>query len=230
MQYVARISCPSDCIPFVFSDSIQVTGSSLDPGAALLLLTPKPPASMHESLAANIAARCLKLQEEAAATKLEGLCSHVPAVCWRAFPVRRRPGHHHQPGPGSVQAVAWQRPRRRIGLPREHLPRSVWPKRESASGPSLVASQEAQKGPGRESFDLATMNSLLRVSLKAVQTSTGPLHRIVSQTPATPRAIETSMWQRITDWESFNVTRINCQVLPQSQILALQTKPRWIPG
>ncbi|CAE7588348.1 unnamed protein product [Symbiodinium sp. CCMP2456] len=50
----------------------SVTGSSLDPGATLLLLTPKPAASMHESLAANIAARCLKLQEEAAATKPEG--------------------------------------------------------------------------------------------------------------------------------------------------------------
>ncbi|CAE7943075.1 unnamed protein product [Symbiodinium sp. KB8] len=123
----------------------SVTGSSLDPGAALLLLTPKPPASMHESLAANIAARCLKLQEEAAATKLEG-------------------------GPGITISPA-------LAVYKQ----SVWPKRESASGPSLVASQEA------------------------VQTSTGPLHRIVSQTPATPRAIETSMWQRITDWESFNV-------------------------
>lgn len=123
----------------------SVTGSSLDPGATLLLLTPKPAASMHESLAANIAARCLKLQEEAAATKPEG-------------------------GPGITISPA-------LAVYKQ----SVWPKRESASGPSLVASQEA------------------------VQTSTGPLHRIVSQTPATPRAIETSMWQRITDWESFNV-------------------------
>eukprot|EP00439_Symbiodinium_sp_Y106_P063607 s1917_g9.t2 len=123
----------------------SVTGSSLDPGATLLLLTPKPAASVHESLAANIAARCLKLHEEAAATKPEG-------------------------GQGSTISPA-------LAVYKQ----SVWPKQESASGPSLVASQEA------------------------VQTSTGPLHRIVSHTPATPRTIETSMWQRITDWESFNV-------------------------
>ena len=52
---------------------LQVTGSSLDPGATLLLLTPKPSASPQEALAANIAARCLKLQEEAATMKPEGL-------------------------------------------------------------------------------------------------------------------------------------------------------------
>ncbi|CAE7260002.1 unnamed protein product [Symbiodinium natans] len=132
----------------------SVTGSSLDPGATLLLLTPKPSASPQEALAANIAARCLKLQEEAATMKPEGAgitMSPALAVCKQTMPQFRPEGNASY-----------------------------------ASGPPLAPAKEAS----------------------------GPMHRVLSNAstapnaPATPRrATETSdtMWQKIMDWESFNV-------------------------
>ena len=70
---------------------LEVTGSSLDPGATLLLLTPKPSASPRESLAANIAAKCLKLHDEAAARPEGRECYNMlPAsLCFHSAALRR---------------------------------------------------------------------------------------------------------------------------------------------
>ncbi|CAE7610369.1 unnamed protein product, partial [Symbiodinium pilosum] len=122
-----------------------VTGASLDPGATLLLLTPKPSASPRESLAANIAAKCLKLHDEAAARPEGGQSVVSPALapCKQTLPERK---------------------------PEAKL-----------AGASAGA------------------------SAPLVEATAGPTYRVLSHTPATPRTTETSMWQKIIEWEHFSV-------------------------